>query len=475
MWRRASLLVLAPSLFASSFVLTIYAESGSVLESLPRPVAIAAIGALAIQAIASGATRSGQRGAWVALAVLTTISFPVVGTIFVLSSGVLIAMARARHFSVQPFASALGMMVLVVFILSALRVGFAPAFQLSDLTRRGATPGTVGRGPDIFMLMLDAYPRSDTLADWGYDNSWFEQELATRGFDGAAASHTNYPHTALVLPSMFHMRHVSEIPELRGVPERLDVQRRALRSSLDDPPAMRRLRELGYVTVSTGYPANYITLNPARYIDGGGVTVFEQQLLSETTLAGLAKPLVLDSMRSRVLGALAAAPIVAREDSSTFLFAHIVSPHTPFLFDRSGRRPSLDCVGCPRFGNHIDESGLDTEDFRRAFTDQLHYLNGLVLEAIDGIVEHSPDAVIVVFSDHGSRANRNADADWYATFFAARTPGQSGVFPDDVRPISVFPHLFGAYFGDNIPVADDKDFIAPYGTGMPILVRPVTD
>jgi hypothetical protein len=328
--------------------------------------------------------------------------------------------------------------------------------------------------PDIFLILLDGYPRTDTLTSWGYDNSWFTEALAKRGFDVATASHTNYPSTALVLATTFHMRHLDEIEVLANVRERLDVQRRALRTALEQTPALDRLSELGYLTVSAGRPADYITLNTDRYRDAGWLNEFEHQVLARTALSGMIGPLILDARRGEVIDTIEAMPDVARDPAATFMFAHVVNPHLPFLFDRDGDPPAIECAPCT-FATHIDHSGMTSTDFLRAYADQVHHLNGLVLEAIDGVLEHAPDAAVIIFSDHGSRAERVPDDDWYATFFAARTPGHDNVFPDDARPIAIFPLLLGAYFGDDFPIPADRDFLVPRAIEMPLDIAPRAD
>ena len=278
--------------------------------------------------------------------------------------------------------------------------------------------------------------------------------------------------TALVLPTTFNMRHAAEIEELQDVPEQVLAQRRALRTSLEDPPALKRLGELGYVTVSAGRPADYITLNANRYPDEGWLNEFEHQVLARTTLSAVTVPLILDARRGEVLATLEAAEAVAADPAATFMFAHVVNPHLPFLFDRNGEQPAMECQACT-FATHIDHSGMPRAEFLAAYADQVHFLNGRVLDTIDSILAKSPDAAVVVFSDHGSRASREPDADWFATFFASRTPGHADLFPDDARPIEIFPRLFRAYFGDDVPIPHDEDFVAPEGVQMPLHIVPV--
>ncbi|MGH2444893.1 MAG: hypothetical protein ACRDGD_02455 [Candidatus Limnocylindria bacterium] len=464
------MVLLAPVLFALGFVLTVYADSGRALESLPRPLVIAAAGALLIQGVATLLLRNGLAGAAVALVALVGVAVPLLGITLGLICLAAAAFARWRGFSAVLPATGLGMVVAMTFVIAAGRVIVSPAFAIGDLFRGGpemAEVSVTDEHPDIFLLMLDGYPRSDMLAGWGYDNSWFTDALAERGFDVASASHTNYASTALVLPTMFQMRHAAEIEAFRDVPEDVIAQRRAIRASLEQPPALLRLAELGYETISAGRPADYITLNTRVSVDSGWLNEFEHQVLARTALSAATVPMVLDARRGEILDTLSATRAAAEDPSTTFVFAHVMNPHLPLLFDRDGDPPMTSCLACT-FATHIDNSGMTADEFHAAYVDQVHHLNGLVLETIDGILADSPDAAMIVFSDHGSRAERHPDEEWFATFFAARTPGHPRLYPDDARPIEIFPRLFGAYFGDDFPIPVDEDYLSPQGVQMPL-------
>lgn len=473
---RDRLITAAPTLFALALVLTVYADSGSALEALPRPLAVAAIGALAVQLVASIGLRSVRSGSLAALMVLGVVVSPLWGITAAVVAVAVILFGRWRQFPTTGVVSFAGTVAAIAFTIALARVVVSPAFDLADLRRVGPVVGgepVLADPPDIFLIMLDGYPRSDTLAGWGYQNAWFTQAMTERGFSVAGASHSNYPLTALALSTMFHMRHVDEIDALTNVPAQPQDQKRAIRTSLTDTPALRRLGELGYETITAGRPGDYITLNTNHLIDAGWLNEFEHQVLSRTSISGMTVPLILDARRGEILETLRAAPTVAEDAAPTFMFAHVVSPHLPFLFDDDGGQPVISCVACT-FATHIDHSGMSSDEFLSAYADQVDYLNHLVLEAVDGIVERSPKAIVVVFSDHGSRANRTPDADWYATLFASRTPGHSNVFPDDARPIEIFPRLFEEYFGDEIPIPEDVDFLAPDGVQMPLEIVPRT-
>jgi hypothetical protein len=94
--------------------------------------------------------------------------------------------------------------------------------------------------------------------------------------------------------------------------------------------------------------------------------------------------------------------------------------------------------------------------------DQVAELNTLTLAAIDQL---SPDAIVVLFSDHGS--GFPAESDPFGNLIAVRTPGRPSMFPEDAAVTAIFPNLFNAYFDAGIPVPEDRHYDGgPSGTRL---------
>jgi hypothetical protein len=469
-----------PAMIAAALVLTVYADVGEVLESLPRPLIIAISVTVIVQLAASAVLRSRERGAMVATTVLLLAIHPLLGVLSIAVSAFVYGLARLRSFPPPTEPVIVAATILLAF--AVIRVGASPAFAIGDLVGgpRGAdcrsTTNAGDGAPDIYLVLLDAYPRSDTLRAMGYDNSWFEQALAARGFHVAEDAHTNYSWTYLVLPTMFHMAHLPDIPHLRDPPATRAHHRRAIRDSLTETPATSRLRDAGYCLLSAGLPASSLTLRAVdEYIaPGEGVAGFEHQILERSTLRPWTYDLVRSSYRSRVLTSLRAIGQVAGDDRRTFLFSHVLNPHVPFVFDRNGDLPSFRCgTACNAFHIRADQSGMTDDEFYAAYADQVDFINRTLLAEVDQVLKASPDAVVVLFSDHGTRANGSeVTAEWYATFFAARTPARGDLFGDDARPIAIFPRLFNAYLGDSVRVPADQSFQSPHRNILPLITTP---
>lgn len=77
-------------------------------------------------------------------------------------------------------------------------------------------------------------------------------------------------------------------------------------------------------------------------------------------------------------------------DGPTLTVSYIQCPHAPFVFHKDGSIQS-------------DKSKYWYWKEPQRYTDQLQYINSVILKTIDSIQEKDPDAVILLLSDHGAR------------------------------------------------------------------------
>jgi len=471
-----------PSAIAGAFVLTVYADTGALLYELPRPLVGAIVAAGVLQATCIAITRSAHRGTMSAAAmVVALIDLKIALAVAILVWWVLLARRIRWHFlpSREQLSSALRVFVILLLIMSALRVMTGEAFDLDDLAERSNGSGAaVPTDSDIFLLMLDGYPRSDTLLENGYDNAWFETELAQRGFATSDQSTSNYPYTGLVLASMFNAAHLVDIQSLNPAPESHVGQTRALIDAINHGWALRVVEERGYWTASAGLTEVRGSIRAVdQVLDAGEIRLWERQVLQRTSIWPLlCEAVVIPQHRSLIESTFKAVEATASADRNepTFMFAHVMSPHTPIVFDENGDPATVRASGGCGAQFHIDatEIGLTPSAYWAAMAEQVHYLNTLTLDAIDAVIEASPEAVIVIFSDHGARYSQAPTREWFHTFFAARTPGQAALYGDEARPVDIFPKLFEAYFGINSTPVDDRRFTSTHGIFMPLIIEP---
>ena len=166
--------------------------------------------------------------------------------------------------------------------------------------------------------------------------------------------------------------------------------------------------------------------------------------------------------------------VAATERSEpTFMLAHVMAPHTPIVFDADGTPADFSGRTCgAQFEIDAAVIGVSEREYRAAMAEQVAYLNMRTLKAIDEILASSPEAVVVVFSDHGSRYSSEPSDEWFHSFLAARTPAHPGVVERDPRPIAIFPAIFNAYFGTNYSVPTDSTFIGLEGAARSFSTAP---
>ena len=361
-------------------------------------------------------------------------------------------------------AAALVVVVISLATSGAIRID-GPAVSTAALDVDAAS------APSIYLVLLDGYPATDTLeADFGFDNAPFLDRLAERGFDVASSSNSNYNRTLLTLASMLHMEYVEEIEQLGNPSDGFSAQTRQLTAAINQSPVPGMLADAGYRTVAIGSSYGEATLVSAdEIVDSPTMTMFEEQLLRYTTIGawiiGTWPDVVAEQHRRGVLDTTAAFGALAREaEAPTFALAHVFSPHTPFVFNADGSpRPPLDCYpqSCGLTTPELARLGISADEYAEGLTAQVTYLNDVLVEEIDRLLEADPEAVVILFSDHGARYEDGPADEHFRTFLAARTPGQGGLFGDDVSPIDVFPRLFEAYFGATLPEHDYRAAWAP--------------
>ncbi len=350
--------------------------------------------------------------------------------------------------------------------------------------------------PDIYYIVLDAYARADVLKElYDYDNSEFLEALETRGFHVDDEAMANYTHSEISMASSLNMSHLTDMPEFlraRGSAASED-DIRAMSGELIKNSALRSvLEELGYtiIAIDSGYGLTQITdadqyVSSPKIDDAGLWQIGIEFMLLDTTLGreivGLlgedASPhkKLFSAHRERVLFSLAELPRLAASDPQLtgnnqqlagsdprFVFAHIISPHVPFVFGREGE----EITGFDAY-TLLDRRGGSDSNIE-LYRNQLHYLNSLVLEAIDGILAaYDEPPVIVLQADHGSKvysAEDHSDSvkmDLQVPIFSARLvpkASEQDYYPG-MTPVNTFRQILNLYFDAELDLESNQSYI----------------
>jgi hypothetical protein len=317
--------------------------------------------------------------------------------------------------------------------------------------------------PDIYVLLVDGHARPDVLEqDLGHDERPFVGGLEARGFSVARHSRTNYALTVQVLASMFNMRPLDQIesvrPLLAGTATRPPGA--IIREAINDGPVLSVLDDHGYETIALASSYEEPAVRSVdRLVDTGQLNEFEVFLCRRTILrpllATVAPDLVSSSYRARIDAEFEALASIAAEPRTAprFVFGHIPSPHAPWVRRADGSPRSVPDVD-QTFGETPASTGLDEAALTEAYIGQVAWVDERLIRAIDEIdTASATPPVIVVFGDHGTwiGADGGDIRLRFLQLFAARVPGRSSPFTDDIALVDTFPLLFNDLLGTSYP------------------------
>ncbi len=323
--------------------------------------------------------------------------------------------------------------------------------------------------PDIYFIVLDAYGRGDVLRElFDYDNREFLDGLRRRGFFVDELARSNYVQTFLSVASSLNACHLDHVVAAVGK-ERVD--RGPLGEMIRDSRVVRALRREGYrhVTFATGYWGTEIWTADERLSPRWALSEFDNLWLSMTPLpyfGVLTRGVQYASHRNRVRFTLDSLGTLDDVEGPKFVFAHVVAPHPPFVFDAKGNPLTPSRPFSFADGSHFMIQG-DREEYRRGYVGQVAYLNTQLMAAIDRLLA-SPrgEPVIILQGDHGP----GSELDWWsveesnlrertAILSALRLPGGAvDGLRDGMTPVNTFRVVLNELFGAGLEMLDNRSF-----------------
>jgi hypothetical protein len=490
---------LHPLLLGAFPVLFLFAENVDqqvTLAPLWPPLGAALLGGLATLLLGAAVLRDWLRGPLLAsLLVALFFSFGHVwnlvdpyldGRRYLLGAYVVVALAGAWLIWrggrwVRPAATALNVAALLLVIFNGVRIG---DYALSPVAQEGVVAPTPAvpvqqpeRRPDIYYIILDRYANSEALRElYDFDNEPFLSALEDRGFTIARDAWANYWKTAFSVTSSLSMDYLDPDRYDLTEPPTFGPIHNALRDHLPVPVT---LKALGYEYVHLG---NY--WEPTATNVDADISLRYQEAsefasaLRATTALMLLSPLgavdndpetieFADLARATTLFAFDRLEESVERPGPTFVFAHILVPHPPYVFNADGSAP--------------------TEEQRREraeaaeYVEQLQWTNQRVLAAIDALLDvpAGEEPIIILQADEGpwptafSRNQRHfqwldASAEEILQKFgilnAFHLPGVDAAdagITDRTSPVNEFRIIFNSYFGSDLPLLPDETYLSP--------------
>lgn len=348
--------------------------------------------------------------------------------------------------------------------------------------------------PDIYVIVLDKYTATPWLASrYGFDNRPFEDSLRQLSFFVPTRARSNYPHTGLVLATLFNGRPIHEavttprsawsavFEQLRGARLWTELQERGYRfafypttfNATSRMPSADIVLEptTGAPRRSTGAFATWSLRAPLAAI--GSLRCGLRGCRATTAASGQRFPYPLESAAA-IRWKFASLATLPDSAGPLVAFLHVLAPHEPYQFN-------ADCSDREPWWPQSDE-GI-TAEVSAAYIAQVQCVNTMVLQTVRAILERSArPPIIIVQADHGhGQITRDAlrgqtlafdelpvealreRLDVFAAYYA---PGVASEWYDTISPANVLPIVMNGTFGANWPRSPDRswwvdDFNAP--------------
>jgi hypothetical protein len=171
---------------------------------------------------------------------------------------------------------------------------------------------------------------------------------------------------------------------------------------------------------------------------------------------------LMNAHRERILYSLDHLSDFAELQGSHFIYAHIISPHVPYVFGPNGEEIKGYDPYTLLDANPGDEANIGL------YRDQVHYLNSLVMKAIDEIIQASSSTPIIILqADHGSKVYDEIDPsidvimDLQFPILSAYLLPQ---FPDEslhsgYAPVNNFRRVLNLYAGASLELLENTSYI----------------
>jgi hypothetical protein len=327
-----------------------------------------------------------------------------------------------------------------------------------------------GSLPDIYVIVLDGYARQDVLQNiYKHDNSEFIAGLERRGFYVANGSHSNYVQTPYTMASFWNLDY---LPTWNSSYE----YEKYLYKPIQNNRAFQALDQIGYTTVSLAGDMHYTEIKDADVYLSKFLPLnnFETYLLMDSPLEPLSNIFKLDipvssyeTHRQRVLYQLDTLKKIPADISGPkIVYAHILAPHPPFVFNQNGDARELQIPFTLADGTEFQGG---REEYLNGYREQVKFVNQEIMEVIDDILAKSKTPpVIVMMGDHGPASMfgwkfENPGCIWERTsnLYAILLPGHQndGIVYPSITPVNTFRVIFNTYFGTELPLLEDNSYM----------------
>ena len=359
-----------------------------------------------------------------------------------------------------------GLVLVALLAIVPYEVGEATASSAEPATAAPEPSGATGGEPlrDIWVLVLDRYGSAESLRlNYGIEETltgW----LSEHGFHVTPGAHANYPRTSQSLASSLNLDYLSEL-------------KAPAKTWLNDHVVGRYLTGLGYryIHIGSRYEPTRTAVSATVNRKLDNTSDFATALFDSSLAPAVIERLGMANMdirrqRQAAWGEfeLDALDETLAEPGPKFVFAHLLLPHPPYVFDAEGNVVPDD----------VDRKRSTSE----AYEQQMQYLDSRIKALLEPLLATPEEdrPIIVVMADEGPYPKRyegnpliqgpDPDFDWstitdeelrikYGILHAMLLPGiEDPQVPPDLTSVNTFRYLFDTYFDADLPLLEDRIF-----------------
>jgi hypothetical protein len=295
--------------------------------------------------------------------------------------------------------------------------------------------------PDIYFIILDAYSSNEFLTkSCGYDNSQFLNKLRKRSFYVAEKSHSNYHRTRASIPCTLNLNYLS-----KDYPENY---------LWHNDNASFVLKQLEY---------NYMHLSPQIKCDKNEIleSILHELHLFLTDYFHMGKYYISDwtplypffanhfekSYRKYLNNQFEKLNTLVGMKSPKYIFAHLLIPHMPHVFDRNGNP------------FYADTNKTEYEKYTSGYVESIRYANKRITEVIDNILTHAKTPPIIILQgDHSAEFVPPNKRFQILSAYHLPNNGSKHLY-QSISPVNNFRIIFNHYFGTHLKLLEDKSQI----------------
>lgn len=304
--------------------------------------------------------------------------------------------------------------------------------------------------PDIYHIILDAYSGNEILKrDCSYDNSPFLEMLEAKGFKVLRNAKSNYRNTSYSVPSLmnfeYHEGFNQKTSSMAVLPNMFknNLWGFLLEKNYKIVPILREMHVANIKQVFEIEDKDILEEVPNELNQNiTPLKCYKQKFYFLRALFNFTfmriwfqkKAITLTAKNTlRAFEQLKEASSIKTHPK--YVFAHIMQPHSPFVFDEQG-----DIV------KEIN-AGLPSVQYKNQVLGLNKHVESVINEIMGNMKENS---IIILHSDHEIKNQE------YDILNAMYLPDKAEVFPENLTLVNMFRYLLNHYFKTDFQILEDK-------------------